>query len=166
MRRDRQPDADYPHGITGKQTIGELLTANMLLIPVALDPHARWGPITQNFLNLTTEDLQYTFRSNKPNAATMFSKITTHPCPIVILKTADVLWKENKTRKFFGHSYTAPTPSLHTIQQLGLGITKAFTTLIRNATKSIHTQTANHERREVDHLSDNNSFGRSEIGLE
>jgi hypothetical protein len=32
-------------------------------------------------------------------------------------------------------SDTAPSPSVYTIQKLGLGITKAFTTHIRNATK-------------------------------
>ena len=30
---------------------------------------------------------------------------------------------------------TVPTPSIHTLQQLGLGITKAFSLHIRNATK-------------------------------
>jgi hypothetical protein len=138
MRRDRSPDIDYPHGITGEQTIGELLLANMLLLPFALDPHGRWGPILQNFLNLTTHNIHYTFRNNKPNAAAMLSRITSHPCPIGILKTADSLWKTNKTRKFYGYSYTSPTPSIYTTQQLGIGITKAFATHIKNATKALH----------------------------
>ena len=97
MRRDRRPDIDYPHGVTGEQTIGELITANMLLIPFTLDPHGRWGPLMQNFLCQTTHNLQYTFRANKPNAAAMISKITSHPCPTGILKTADAIWKSNPT---------------------------------------------------------------------
>ena len=32
----------------------------------------------------------------------------------------------NPSRRFFGHSYLAPTPFITTIQQLGLSITKAF----------------------------------------
>jgi len=76
----------------------------------------------------------------------MFAKITAHPCPIGILKTADARWKVNKTRIFFGHSYTSPSPSIYTIQQLGLGITKAYSTLIKNATKSIHAPLEHNER--------------------
>ena len=138
--RDRRPDIDYPHGVSGEQTIGELMAANMLMIPFTLDPHGKWGPLTDNFLNQTTHDLHYSFRANKPNAATMLSKITRHPCPIGILKTADAIWKSNQTRPFFGHSHTSPTPSLYTIQQLGLGITKAYASHIKNAFKTIHTQ--------------------------
>ena len=52
-----------------------------------------------------------------------------------ILRTADAIWKQNKTRIFYGYSYTAPTTSIYTIQQLGLGITKGFSILLRNATK-------------------------------
>ena len=150
MRGDRRPDIDYPHGITGERTIGELLIANMLLLPFALDPHGRWGPIMQNFLNLTTHNIRYSFRNNKPNAAAMLAKITSHPCPIGVLKTADSMWKLNKTRKFFGYSYTSPTPSIYTTQQLGLGITKAFATHIRNAVKSLHTPAPNNNEREAD----------------
>ena len=138
--RDRRPDIDYPHGVSGEQTIGELMAANMLMIPFTLDPHGKWGPLTDNFLNQTTHDLHYSFRANKPNAATMLSKITRHPCPIGILKTADAIWKSNQTRPFFGHSHTSPTPSLYTIQQLGLGITKAYASHIKNAFKTIHAQ--------------------------
>ena len=140
MRRDRRPDIDFPHGVSGEQTIGELMAANMLLIPFTLDPHGKWGPLTDNFLHQTTHDLHYSFRANKPNAATMLSKITRHPCPIGILKTADAIWKSNQTRPFFGHSHTSPTPSLYTIQQLGLGITKAYASHIKNAFKTIHAQ--------------------------
>jgi hypothetical protein len=41
----------------------------------------------------------------------------------------------NKTGGFFGFSYTSPTPTIFTTQQLGLGITKAFATHIKNAEK-------------------------------
>ena len=138
MRPNRRPDSDFQHGLPGEQTIGELINENMVLIPIALDPHARWGPITQNFLNLSTQNLQYDFPDHRPNAMTMFKRATSHPSPIGILKTADAMWKSNPTRKFFGYSYTSPTPSIYTTQQLGLGITKAFSTHIRNAIKAAH----------------------------
>ena len=80
--------------------------------------------------------LAFDFPPSRPIARIMFTKSTNFPSPIGILRTADCLWKQNKQRPFFGHSYTAPTPSIFTIQQLGLGITKAFTTHIRNATRT------------------------------
>ena len=70
-----------------------------------------------------------------PNVQTMAYKATHDPCPIGILQSADTIWKLTKTRPFYGYSYTAPTPSIYTIQQLGLGITKGFATLLRHATK-------------------------------
>ena len=80
-------------------------------------------------------NLEYKFQANRPNAKTMFTRATTEPCPLGILRTADYMWKQNKQQQFFGFSYTSPTPSIYTTQKLGLGITKAFTTHIRNATK-------------------------------
>ncbi len=65
----------------------------------------------------------------------MFQRAVNSPSPIGILKTADSLWKTSKQRPFFGHSYTSPTPSIFTIQKLGLGVTKAFAVHIRNATR-------------------------------
>jgi hypothetical protein len=56
----------------------------------------------------------------------MYSKITTFPSPKGILKLADHNWKISKTRAFYGHSYSAPTPTIHTLQQFGLTIIKAF----------------------------------------
>ncbi len=42
----------------------------------------------------------------------MFRQATSTPCPLGILRTADANWKINKTRPFFGYSYTAPTPQM------------------------------------------------------
>ena len=38
----------------------------------------------------------------------------------------------NHQELFFGHSYTAPTPLIHTLQQLGVSISKAFAKLLAN----------------------------------
>ena len=88
---------------------------------------------------LSNNNLDYSFPRHRPNAQIMCSRSITHPCPIGILRTADTYWKTNKTRHFFGNSYSSPTPSIYTIQQLGLGITKAYSTHIRNATRTYTT---------------------------
>jgi hypothetical protein len=120
----------------------------MILLPFAINPHGRWGPITQHFLLHSETNLEYKFNTTRPNAKPMFHKVTTDPCPLEILQTADHIWKSTKQRNFFGYSYTAPTPSIFTIQQLGLGITKAFTTHIKNAIKNYtpykHTEGTTH----------------------
>ena len=63
----------------------------------------------------------------------MYSKITTFPSPKGILKLADHNWKISKTRAFYDHSYSAPTPKIHTLQQIGLTIIKASAIHIRYA---------------------------------
>ena len=40
-----------------------------------------------------------------------------------------------RTAGFFGHSHTTPTPREHTLQQLGLVVTKAYGLHLRNATR-------------------------------
>ena len=49
----------------------------------------------------------------------------------------------HQSQKFYGLSHYAPTPSITTIQQLGVGITHAFSTLIINSFKKlVHSQTS------------------------
>ncbi len=128
--------------IDGDVVIGELIKANMVLLPFAIDPHGRWGPILQHFLSLSDKALDYNFPQHRPNARNMFTISTTYPCPIGILRTADSIWKSNKMQQFFGYSYSSPTPSIFTIQQLGLGSTKAFTAHICNATRPLTTSSS------------------------
>ncbi len=121
---------------------------NMILLPIAIDPHGKWGPMAENFLRLSSTSLHCTFKPDRRNASIMCVKATTPPCPIGILRTADTIWKTTKQRPFFGYSHTSPTPSIFTIQKLGLGITKAFATRIRNATRkaTVATNSHNHTR--------------------
>ena len=56
-------------------------------------------------------------------------------CPSGIIPTATAVWRESKPRRFYGHSYTAPTPREHTLQQMGLVVTKAFGLHLRNSTR-------------------------------
>ena len=131
--RDNKTDPTTGIITVGDTIIGELLTRNMVLIPLAIDPHGRFGPLLQTFLFDTEPATPISFTTNKPNATSMYSKITTFPSPKGILKLADHNWKISKTRAFYGHSYSAPTPTIHTLQQFGLTIIKAFAIHIRYA---------------------------------
>ena len=71
----------------------------------------------------------------------MYEKATSIPAPCGILIEADNNWKEiqktqSTTRQFFGHSYMAPTPSITTIQQIGIGIAHAYSSLMLKATQN------------------------------
>jgi hypothetical protein len=75
--------------IDGDIAIGELIEANMVLLPFVIDPHGRWGPILQHFLSILDKALDYNFPQHQPNAQNMFTISTTHPCPIGILCTTN-----------------------------------------------------------------------------
>ena len=71
----------------------------------------------------------------------MYKRATFIPAPCGILFEADNNWKQiqktqSTTRRFFGHSYMAPTPSITTIQQIGVGIAHAYSFLILKATQN------------------------------
>ena len=81
------------------------------------------------------------FKINRPNAKAMYKRATSIPAPCGILIEADNNWKQIKktqsiTQRFFGHSYMAPTPSITTVQQIGIGITHAYSSLILKATQN------------------------------
>jgi hypothetical protein len=135
IRRKNKTDKITGTITTGDTIIGDLLDRNMILIPIAIDPFGRFGPILQAFLYNTQPTTPITFTPTKPNATTMYHKITHFPSPKGTLKLADHNWKLTQTRHFYGHSYSAsaPTPTIHTLQQIGLTITKAFAIHIRYA---------------------------------
>jgi hypothetical protein len=124
--------------ITGTTT-GDLLDRNMILIPIAIDPFGRFGPILQTFLCDTQPTNPITFTPTKPNATSMYHKITHFPSPKGILISPTII-ELTQTRRFYWHSYSAPTPTINTLQQIGLTITKAF---------AIHSRYA--RRRFLDH---------------
>jgi hypothetical protein len=143
-RRDKTDvDTNTPsaRSIPGDIIIKDLLDANTILLAFTLDPHGRWGPIMQNFLTTSiTSTEQRPFLDNRPNANIMYNRATKHPAPTAILHAADSYWKHNKTRRYYGYSYTSPSPQIHTIQNLGLGITKAFSFHIRNSISRSRSQ--------------------------
>jgi hypothetical protein len=75
------------------------------------------------------------FPPSRPNATVMYSKLFQYPSPKGILRLAEHNWSTSPTRRFYDNSYLAPTPSITTIQKLGLSITKAFALHIRYASR-------------------------------
>jgi hypothetical protein len=75
---------------------------------------------------------------HQPNAKLMYKRSSQPPCSRGILISTDIQWTQSATPTrwtFFGNSYTAPTPSLHsTLQLIGLSISKAYSSLLCNAT--------------------------------
>ena len=69
----------------------------------------------------------------------MYRRITTHPVPLGIVKTATAKGTATQQRAFFGHSYTALTPREYILQKLGLTITKAFALHLRNLFQKLGT---------------------------
>ena len=90
--------------------IGELVDKGTALIPMAVDPFGRWGPLMRGFLYQDYPRRPMTFRADKIHARRMYERILTYPCPRGVVTAACINWKHNKRQKFFGHSYTAPTP--------------------------------------------------------
>ena len=107
----------------------------MIITPVAIDAYGRLGPMTlQNFYGTPPPAIPpcKQFKPNRPNAKAMYDCATTLPASIGIFIEADQRWKQlqadhpQHNQKFYGLSHYAPTPSITTIQQLGLGIAHAF----------------------------------------
>ena len=146
LGRAHKPATSSSPFIHGDSVIGELYDKNMVLIPFTVDPHGRFGPMLQAFLTTTTHTphkpwctAPHNNKRHRPNANLMYSRASTPPCPLGILTSADINWKASASptrRTFFGYSYTAPTPSIHTTQLLGLGISKAFSSLLCSATRT------------------------------
>ena len=135
----RDPATTAP--ILGDAVIGDILQNNMVLLPFAFDPLGRFGPILRHFLLNSTPHQHLDFHPSRPNATKMYKRIMTFPCPKGILPLADHNWTHSRTREFFGHSYSSPTPSITTLQDIGLCLSKAFATHIRNATRKFGDRT-------------------------
>ena len=131
--RGNKRDQDSGQQIKGDDVIGDIMQAGMTLLPFAIDPFGRIGPLARTFLFGTSPLTPLTFPASRPNAMEMHRRITTFPSPIGILPHADSTWSTHRTRSFFGHSFTAPTPSIATVQLFGLCISKSFASHIRYA---------------------------------
>ena len=129
---------DQAEEVDGEQVIGELMERGMVLIPFAVDPHGRWGPMMHNFLFRHVPRAPIRFGRDKPRAAAMHDRATSWSCPAGIAADAKHRWRSGAADKpFYGHSHTAPTPREYTLQQLGLVIVKAMAVHLRNAKRKL-----------------------------
>ena len=126
LRRPGARDKTTKVWLTGDEIMGEILHANAVAMPWVIGPHGDFGPMFRNFLFGHAPHTLLTFQDTHPNATAMYQRASTFPCPLGIVHTASANWKRCSDRKFFGHSYTAPTPVEYTLQQLGLGVVKAL----------------------------------------
>jgi hypothetical protein len=136
LARTTKPATATTPPVHGDEVIGELYNKNIVLIPITIDPFARFGPMFQSFLTSTESRPQEpwftTHRNNKfnrPYVNLMYERASKPPSTLGILTSADFFWKQSGSptrRTFYGNSYTAPTPSIHTIKQLGLAISKSY----------------------------------------
>ena len=117
----------------GDTLIGDLLHWNMLLIPFVINPLGRVGSLLQHFLFGHHPAPLLWFPPSRPNATQMYTKLLQYPSPKGILLLANHNWLLHPTQHFYGHSYLAPTPSITTVQSLGVSFTKAFAHHIRYA---------------------------------
>jgi hypothetical protein len=111
----------------------------MLLIPFAIDPLGRFGPLLQNFLFGHHPAPLLWFPPSKPNATQMYTKLLQYPSPKGIILLENHNWSLHPTHLFFGHSYLAPTPSVTTVQSLGISLTKAFAYHVKYASRKFTT---------------------------
>ena len=136
------------NSISGEDIIKQMIDKGIILIPMTIDPHGKWGPMLENFLFGYTPLTDPMFEPTQacprrrfaPHAKTMYELAMSPPCPTNIVTTACIYWQQNKTRTFFGRSYTAPTPKEYLIGELGLGITKALSLHLRNSQRKLDQQ--------------------------
>ena len=104
------------------------LSDDKLLQIWSICPYGGMGPMMRHFLLGEEAQHPLQFRNTHPNATRMYQLSRTSPAPIGVLRLATANWNSSQTtdRKFYGHSYTAPTPTVHFLQQFGLACTKAF----------------------------------------
>ena len=143
MHKPSTPNTPFIHG---DEVIGKLYQKNMVLIPFSIDPWAQFDPMLQAFLTTTHHPRQKPWcithshsKYHQPNANLMYECASQPPCPLRILTSADIRWTQSASPTrgtFFGNSYTAPTLSLHTLQLIGLSISKAHSSLLCNATRT------------------------------
>jgi hypothetical protein len=135
LARDGHCDPYNHTSFTGEQINHDMLQTNRVLIPVAISPYGRWGPMFHKFLFGTMSDEPIKFFKTRPKAQQMYDRATSYPSPIGIVPLATSNWKAEKarTQHFYGHSYTAPTPKEFILQKLGLCISNCIALHIRDA---------------------------------
>merc|ERR1719375_2598965 len=103
----------------------------------ALVPNGDMGPIFRNFLFGQAPRNPLSPFKDRPQANIAHLRATSHPAPFDVVTTTSTNWKCHKSRNFFGHSYTAPTPRAHFFEKFGLHTTKALAILFHKSFKHI-----------------------------
>ena len=78
--------------LTGKDVIQSLVDKNIALIPAAIDPHGKWGPMFDSLLTGYRAITPHIFNQENQAAATMHERATSHPCPTGIIQQATKNW--------------------------------------------------------------------------
>ncbi len=89
LNRGNKRDPTTGTTIPGDTIIGDILHNNTTLIPFAIDPFGRLGPILHHFLFGTRPTVPLSFPPSQPHATEMCTRITTFPSPTGILQLAD-----------------------------------------------------------------------------
>ena len=96
----------------------------------AICPYGGLGPMFRRFLYGEEPKtlINFTANKNKPHAANIYLQSLQAYALHGVLPLANTAWSATRrdNQRFYGHSYTAPTPQVHFLQQLGLACTKAF----------------------------------------
>ena len=89
---------DMTTGIStpGNHIIGNILSNNMALLPFAINPFVRFGPILHHFLLDHRPSSHLKFPPSHPNASSMYSRIMSFPCPTGILPLATIIGQHTK----------------------------------------------------------------------
>ena len=138
LMRNGKSDPYNFNSLTGEEIIERLLIGMCILLPVAISPYGRWGPMFHNFLFGRMKEI-YKFPKTRPNAEKMYNRAMNYPAPIGIIPLATATWKKEKPKQqyFYGHSYTSPTPREYAVQNLGLAISNAVALHIRDAREGL-----------------------------
>ncbi len=100
------------------------------------------GPMLRRFLFGEDPIRLVFFTANWPQAAKIYLKFLQSSAPHGILPLANSSWSWSSSKskpahqKFYGHSYTAPTPKISFLQQFGLACNRAFASHIHPSTNS------------------------------
>ena len=120
LQRDGIDDDDDAHtsAVSGDTIIGDLVNKGIVLLPMAIDPHGRLGPMAENFLFNHTPRKHIMFNEAKyPNASTMYRLATQAPAPTGIVHTANARWRRteqnNPTSSMANH--TLPPHHVNTL---------------------------------------------------
>ena len=135
LAREGHCDPHNNNTMTGEQIMDYLLRTNRVLIPVAISPYGRWGPMFHKFLFGTMSEEPPNFYATRAKARQMYERATSYPTPIGIIPLATSTWKaeKSKSQHFYGHSYTAPTPKEWLLGKLGLAISNSIAIHLRDA---------------------------------